>query len=179
MTLSRCKVTTRKTGKSLKISFQLSAICWWVFGWSYCSDLLFFSVKRQDIVLMRWVSPHVNQLDPTWSSKQLNQLDLVDSTCCDSRGLSDAVIGFLPDQLSNLLGPVRHALEKKNNFMPDPNFRQISHHAWGNNAADLFIASMESQSSLGMAVNIGLAWCSHTWYTWYLCYWEVTYQDLP
>jgi len=41
-------------------------------------------------------------------------------TCCDSRGLYDAVIGFLPDQLSNLLGPVRHALEK-NNFMPDPN----------------------------------------------------------
>ena len=120
MTLSRCKVTTRKTGKSLKISFQLSAICWWVFGWSYCSDLLFFSVKRQDIVLMRWVSPHVNQLDPTWSSKQLNQLDLVDLPCCDSRGLYDAVIGFLPDQLSNLLGPVRHAPEK-NNFMPDPN----------------------------------------------------------
>lgn len=166
MTLSRCKVTTRKTGKSLKISFQLSAICWWVFGWSYCSDLLFFSVKRQDIVLMRWVRPHVNQLD------------LVDLPCCDSRGLSDAVIGFLPDQLSNLLGPVRHAPEKKQ-LHARPQLRQISHHAWGNNAADLFIASMESQSSLGMAVNIGLAWCSHTWYTWYLCYWEVTYQDLP
>ena len=31
------------------------------------------------------------------------------------------MIGFLPDQLSNLLGPVRHELEKKKNFMPDPN----------------------------------------------------------
>lgn len=99
-------------------------------------------------------------------------------TCCDSRGLYDAVIGFLPDQVSNLLGPVRHALEKQK-LHARPQLRQISHHAWGNNAADLFIASMESQSSLGMVVNIGLAWCYHTWYTWYLCYWEVTYQDLP
>ena len=121
MTLSRCKVTTRKTGKSLKISFQLSAICWWVFGWPYCSDLLFFFGEAAGHCLDE-MSP--SPCESVGSDMILQTAESVGPgrpTCCDSRGrLYDAVIGFLPDQLSNLLGPDRHALETKN-IMPDPN----------------------------------------------------------